>query len=609
MVLEREILPYLQWLLWSSGGALGALPHFLLVVLGTGLLALLVGYCISAARHGFLRGGDHVYRVVASGFRELSEISPRRVWALAGLAMKEAWQRKVLVAFVVFGIILLFAAWFLKTDHQDPARLYVSFVLTATTYLILGISLLLSAFSLPNDFKTKTIYTIVTKPVRSGEIILGRIIGFSLVGTLLLLLMAVCSYVFVHRSLTHTHRLETGLEHVKDVSQEVIGYDGTTTKEAHHRHNVELDTDKQGTALSNFGHFHAIETNGDVSRVRPAEEYLRARVPQWGKLRFLDRQGLPKEHGISVGSEWSYRSFIDGNSQAAAIWDFDDVSVPKSIDGAAGEDFEDGLSLGLIVRVFRTHKGIINQAIAGVIQVVNPDTELRSEVMHFFAMDAKVDERTIPRKLTGTDGSEYDLYEDFVSDDGQVEIWIRCLERGQYYGFAKADCYIRLPDGSPLVNFAKVCLSIWVQMVIVISIGVASSSVLSGAVSMLFTVSFILLGFFREFFVGVARDTEYGGGPVESLYRLVKQMNVMVKLDPGPGTSLIEGIDFVLQKFMLSVAQVLPDFSAFSTVDFSASGFDVPANRVCQDLTTCLAYVVGLAIAGYFLLRTREIAK
>jgi len=26
-------------------------------------------------------------------------------------------------------------------------------------------------------------------------------------------------------------------------------------------------------------------------------------------------------------------------------------------------------------------------------------------------------------------------------------------------------------------------------------------------------------------------------------------------------------------------------------------------------LTTCLAYVVGLAVVGYFLLRTREVAK
>ena len=531
------------------------------------------------------------------------------MWALARLAIKEAWQRRVGVALVVFGIILLFAAWFLKTDNQDPAKLYISFVLTAATYLILGISLLLGAFSLPHDFKTKTIYTIVTKPVRSGELILGRILGFSIVGTLLLLVMAVCSYVFVHRSLSHTHRVETGLKHVSNASQEVIGYDGNTSKNAYHRHEVQLDIDKHGAALSNFGHVHAIEPRGDAPQVYPAEGYMRARVPKWGKLRFLDRKGLLKERGISVGSEWSYRSFIDGNSQAAAIWTFNNVSAIATADDPATEIVEDALPFGLIVRVFRTHKGVIDQPISGTIQVRNPETGLRSDAISFFAVDAKVDERTIPRKLTTPDGTEHDLYKDFVSSNGQLEIWVQCLERGQYFGFAKADCYLSLPDGSPGVNFSKVCLSIWVQMVIVISIGVASSAFLSGAVAMLFTVVFILVGFFRDFFVGVARDTQHGGGPVESLVRLVRQDNVMIELDPGPGTSLIEGIDFVLQKFMLSVAQVLPDFSAFSTVDFAASGFDIPANRVWQDLTTCLAYVVGLAVIGYFLLRTREVAK
>jgi hypothetical protein len=72
---------------------------------------------------------------------------------------------------------------------------------------------------------------------------------------------------------------------------------------------------------------------------------------------------------------------------------------------------------------------------------------------------------------------------------------------------------------------------------------------------------------------------------------------------------MIQGTDQVLQTFMISVAQVLPDFAEFSTVDFAASGFNVPTTRVLQDLTTCLAYVAGLAVVGYFLLRTREVAK
>ena len=51
------------------------------------------------------------------------------------------------------------------------------------------------------------------------------------------------------------------------------------------------------------------------------------------------------------------------------------------------------------------------------------------------------------------------------------------------------------------------------------------------------------------------------------------------------------------------------ELSAFSTVEFAAFGFDVPWGRVFQDLAVCLAYVAGAVVVGYFLLRTREVAR
>jgi ABC-type transport system involved in multi-copper enzyme maturation permease subunit len=606
MILESEILPYLQWLWSGSAGSIGALPRFLLVALGLGLLGLILGYIVAAARHGLLRGGDIVYRTITTGVVELFQTSPRRVWALARLAMKEAWRRRVIVALVIFFIILIFASWFLQKDHQDPAKLYVSFVLTATTYLILGIALLLSAFSLPTDFKSKTIYTIVTKPVRAGEIVLGRTIGFTIVGTILLTIMGVCSYVFVNRSLDHTHEVDvSSLKNVTNTDDEVIGQDGRTSRDSYHRHEVELNSDGEGRTRANYGHWHYVVKRGDRSVVLGAEDIMRARVPQWGKLTFLDRQGVPKQRGISVGSEWTYRSFIDGGTQATANWTFDNISQALNYE----DENTSGLPVGLIVRVFRTHKGVIGQGISGSIQVRNPESGLSSEVMPFVALDAQIDERIIPRKLRGADDREYDLYDDFVSEAGQLELRIQCLERGQYYGFAQPDMYLRLPDASPLLNFLKVYLTIWVQMVIVIAIGVTASTLLSGSVAMLFTVSFIVLGFFRPFFVGVALGTEYGGGPVESFYRLITQKNIITKLDENLTTTVIQGADWVFRSFMLTLAQVLPDFSSLSTVSFAALGFNVPDDLVFQDLTMCLGYIIGCAVLGYFLLRTREVAR
>jgi len=414
--------------------------------------------------------------------------------------------------------------------------------------------------------------------------------------------MALCSYVFVNRSLDHRHQVDgNSLQH-NTLAGEVLGYQGRTTLDSSHRHEVELDTENEGQAVGNHGHFHTIRARGEGHEVSGAKGIMQARVPQWGKLKFKDRQGVEKERGINVGSEWTYRSFIEGSSQAAATWTFENINESLDPDG-------DGLDIGLIVRVFRTHKGIVGQAIGGAFQVRNPETGAQSDLVFFEALDAKIMDITIDRKLVGTDNAELDLFQDLVSDNGRLEIVVQCMQKGQYFGFAQPDCYLRLPDASPAWNYVKVYLSIWVQMVIVTSIGVAASALLSGPVAMMFTVSFILLGFFRDFFVEVATGTSYGGGPVESLVRLVTQMNVISPMDPSASTSLIKGVDWGLQGLMWSVAQVLPDFSAFSTVNFAASGFSVPTDRVLQDLTTCLAYVAGLAVIGYFLLRTREVAK
>lgn len=608
MVLEQELLPYTTWLL---GGPESALPRFLVTVAVLAFVSLVVAFLVAMVRHGPLKAGDMTYRVIVTGFTELFRISPRRIWALARLAVKESLRRRVAVALVIFFLILLFAAWFLRTGYQQPGKLYLSFVLTATTYLVLMIALLLSALSLPTEFSSKTIYTVVTKPVRAGDIVLGKILGFTIVGTVLLAIMAVCSYVFVVRALYHTHDVEVAsLENIVDAEGNVIGKKGRTTPSQFHRHEVELDAAGSGTALSTHGHEHhvsGVEQAGRTEyRLSGPEGFMRARVPHYGRLRFLDRKGVEVARGISVGNEWTYRSFIDGGTSAAAIWTFDGVDKSMLKEWPDGSKY---LPLELIVRVFRTYKGNIEEGIQGSIQLRNPDTLVKTDEDPFTAKDASINGFDIPTKLYDTDQQPIDLFDDLVTEDGRLEVIVQCLNPSQYFGFAQPDCYLRLPDGSPLWNYCKNQVSIWVQMVLVISIGVTCSTFVNGPVAMMFTVSFITLGFFRDFFFNVALGQQVGGGPVESLVRLVTQKNLIIKLEESFGTQLMAALDTVAQVFMLGLAYLLPDFRSLSTVDYVAYGFDIPADKIAQNLTVGLAFLAVLFVMGYFFLRTREVAK
>jgi ABC-type amino acid transport system permease subunit len=621
MVLENPLLPYLNWLVgypWADAQAVlnSALFRFVLTAAVLSVIALVVGFLVALVRHGPLKAGDITYRVVVNGFRELFRTSPRRLWAIARLTIKESVRRRVIVALVVYIVILLFSGWFLQTGYREPGKLFFSVVLGWTTFLILLISLLLSAFSLPNDFKSKTIYTIVTKPVRAGDIVLGRIIGFTVVGTVLLAIMALCSAGFVWRMLEHTHSVKIDtLQNVYDAKGKAVGKKGRTTTNQQHSHEVEIYPDGSGLAKSTNEHEHEItstEQSGEPTyHVSGPRGLLRARVPEYGKVRFTDRKGVEVAKGISVGSEWTYRSFVEGGTPMSAIWTFSGInesSLRKDENGA------EVLPMELIVRVFRTFKGDIEKGIQGIVQLRNPDQKadgkyVKSEPWTFRAKDGSINTFDWSRKLADADQKPIDLLKDLVSEDGRIEVVVQCLDRAQYYGFAQPDCYIRLPDGSPLWNFAKAQASIWIQMVLVIAIGVTCSTLVNAPVAMLFTISFITLGFFRQFFVDVAIGKQVGGGPVESLYRIITQMNQVSPLSENIGTDLIKNIDVVLKRGMESLAFVLPDFRSFSTVDYVAYGYHIPMNHIWQDLTVCLAYLVGLFVIGYFFLRTREVAK
>lgn len=595
MIQEKPLLPYFQWLLEFDAERWGALPHFVMTLLVLAVVAMLLGLLIGTILYGPVKAGEKVYRVIANALREMFDISPRRIWAIAKVAMQEALRRRVLVAVAVFVLLLLFAGWFLKTD-REPAKLYFSFVLTATSFLGLFIALLLAVFSLPNDFKSKTIYTIVTKPVRSGDIILGRILGFTIVGSVLLAIMGACSYVFVARALNHTHTIDAQRELPE-----------RTSREKGHSHQLLVQEDGEVVAEYEHDHDHTVSKRGDRYVVSAPLSTMKARVPLGGKLRFLNRQGAPVERGVSVGKEWGYRSFIEGGTQAAAIWTFDGIDESVLID--EGEDGQ-YLPIEIIVRVFRTWKSDIERPIEGIIQLKRPGSDLKTEPEFFSANDADIDSKYFPRKLTDTNNQPIDLIDDLVDEDGRIEVVVQCLERAQYFGFAQGDCYIHLRDASPLWNFVKAYLSIWVQMVLVIAIAVMASTVLSGPIAMLFTVSFILLGFQRDFFINVATGEQEGGGPIEALVRLVTHMNLISDFkDQNIAIKLMRGVDDILKFAMQSLANVLPDFGDFNTARYVAYGFDIPANQVAQQLTIGLAYVIGLALVGYFLLRNREVAK
>jgi hypothetical protein len=433
-------------------------------------------------------------------------------------------------------------------------------------------------------------------------VVLGRILGFVAVGTLLLVVMGAVNYVFVQRGLAHSHELTADNLHPIEgaVAGKAATLEGRTSRVHQHRHKVTIDPTGKGHVEMEQRHTHELLLQKDGSyRLGPPQGMLLARVPVYGKLSFRDQGGKPVEKGINVGDEWTYRSFITGGTLAACVWSFE---------GITEDAFPTGLPVETNIEVFRTHKGEIEKGVPGSLSVRNPRTGKKVEVRIFESKEFMIDTQFIPRELQVSGGKKADLFKDFV-DDGNVEIWLQCVVPGQYFGAAQADLYLRARDASFALNFIKGYVGIWLQMLLVIALGVMFSTFLSGPVAMLATLGALLGGFFNAFMLRLATGQTYGGGPFESIIRILTQQNMTSEIEPGLRTTLAQALDQAAEVMLRGMATILPDFGRFSFAEYVASGFNISGDTVLTFVCRAFAFVLPVLVASYLCLKNREVGR
>jgi len=582
---------YFEWLFEHF-----ALVQGFLLVLVLAIVGFVIGFVVALLKHGPAEGFLQVAKLVRELFVvDIPQTSVQRVGAIARLAIKEAIRKKVLVVVAVFVIAIMFAGWYLDPQAQYPARLYISFVLTTTNYMVILLGLFLSCFSLPSDIKSKIIYTIVTKPVRPTEIFLGRVVGFSAVGTLILLLLGSMSYLFVIRGVDHQHEAMT-------ISDD--GKSGETSLQQFHTHKFELDSDGEGKTDEVKGHRHVVTKVGDKIVIGPTTGDLEARVPIYAKkFRFTGRDG-EEAPGLNVGYMSEYQKYIEGDSLSSAIWTFEGIT-PSS--------FSSQLNYDMTISAFRTYKGDIITPVGGTVVFRSIDGNVETERYEFRVKEFQIDQRSLP--ITGIKGfrkqepTELDFFKD-IAPDGNFEVIIRCLDRSQYLGMAAADFYFRADTLPFWWNFLKGYISIWLQMVIVICFGVMFSTFLSGPVAIIATVSIIVLGFFGFFVDSIVQGTTQGGGPVEALIRIPIQSGSGTELDLG-NVALENSVKTVDKGILIAVqtlSRAIPNFIQLGTADFVAYGVNLFGGLLSRHLTICAGYFLMTGIISYFFLKTREMA-
>jgi hypothetical protein len=181
---------------------------------------------------------------------------------------------------------------------------------------------------------------------------------------------------------------------------------------------------------------------------------------------------------------------------------------------------------------------------------------------------------------------------------------------------AKYDLYLRLDDPSGqhdqarfAVNFFKGAFGLWLRLCLVIGLATTFSTYLSGIISALLTLFLFLGGLCLEFIQGLANKTNYVGGPLDSLIRLVTRENMVTPLEDSPAKAVATWYDEIFRWFLRRIFNLIPDVDRF---DFSyrvSEGFAISLGDMAIHFLLLLAYLLPLALLAYHLIRSREVAS
>jgi ABC-type transport system involved in multi-copper enzyme maturation permease subunit len=600
---------------------------------------------------------------------EVVSLRARRLYAIAKLSVIEANRRMWApwVVLVVFGVILAFTHWFLQPPEQRPAevgRLYIDTLMVLCSLLITVLVSVLSPISLPQDIQNQTIFTVVSKPVRRLELVWGRMIGFMALVTVLIAVFGGISLAYLWRNVGGTIRateeqaeqlaakdparsqqlyeqaaqLRTRMSARKPIKGSLtfkdsrgapklrgidVGQD--TSENLEPRSHIEGAT--PATAIWDYGVVpDPYSPTLPLDRRIPVGTLLKA-----GTIEYLENQAFMSEfqldainrNQIPVSNEAARARLVaavpelrtqvdqfrlesqklqrqaqDFETRADAADKAGKADEAESLRKEAANLHSDPLQLEMNFVIYRTTKGRVGEPVYAELEVRNTNPRINQPPFRsiFPIREYYTNKQLVP--------SSY-----LVGSNGAMRIEVRCISPTQYLGMAESDLYILQNKGNFGLNFAMGLAGIWLQAMVLTAIGVFAGTFLSWPMALLTTLAFYIAGQLAfTFFSNIAFQSLVGGGPFESLIRLVTHDNQMTELSPTLAVIVAKTLDALTMPVLSRLAYIVPNLGILDVTNKVAEGFEVDRMMMLGNLMLALAYALPFSIAGYFILKNREVA-
>jgi len=131
----------------------------------------------------------------------MSEIGTflRGAWTIAVYTWREGMRKKTLIGFLILSILVIFGSTFMtafltqttigEAETDIEAKLIKDICVAAISIFGVLITIFISASVVPNEVENKVVYTVLSKPIRRFQYLLGKFIGIQLIVIINLALM------------------------------------------------------------------------------------------------------------------------------------------------------------------------------------------------------------------------------------------------------------------------------------------------------------------------------------------------------------------------------------------------------------------------------------
>ncbi len=595
---------------------------------------------------------------------EMFAMRPRRLYSIARLSVTESTRKMWApwVVIVIFGVILAFTHWFLPASTQRPAEMGRIFVGTLSLLCMLLLTVMvtvLSPLSLPQDIQAQTIYTVVTKPVRRLELIWGRMLGYMSIVTALVLVFGLVSLLYLSRNIGgEINKIQAEADQIRATDPDRARFLDDQAEQLMTRMSARVPVkgaltfiDSRGTPqIRGIDVGQELEFRSHIEGGTPAAAIwhygvvpdpldprlvLDRRIPvadllQPGTIEAIENEAMNLEYGIAA----LQRTQKEGNLSAAQGAEvaskitstnaeiqklraesqkkkaaFDDLiarakkaeAEKKAVEAEqfraeAADLHSPPIPMEMTFTIYRTTKGRVGDPVYAEIEVENPRTNVPKFRDTFPIREYYTNKRLLP--------SSY-----LVGSLGTLNITVHCMSPTQYLGMAESDFYLLAEKGDFGQNFMKGLFGIWLQAMVLTAIGVFAGTFLSWPVALLFTIAFFIAGHaamsvLGQFFL----STQIGGGPFESLIRLLSHQNQVNDLDPTLGVVVAKTLDSIATPVMSRMVYLIPNLSSLDVSNTVSEGFAVSWTQILSNTLIALAYAIPFSIGGYFILKNREVA-